>query len=90
MLTWSSTWPTKLSGKKDLINKALLAQDPVEAKSILNALKEDHYEEWKKDLSELATEGLQAKFRQNENLGEYLRSTAPSHLEKPQRTLNGA
>lgn len=70
----------KLSGQKIFINKALLAQDPVEAKSILNALKMDHPEEWKKELSTIATEGLQAKFRQNASLGEYLRSTAPLTL----------
>lgn len=70
----------KLSGQKAFINKALLAQNPVEAKSILNALKADHPDEWKKDLSAIATEGLQAKFRQNASLGEYLRSTAPLTL----------
>lgn len=70
----------KLSGQKHLIQKALQAQDPVEAKSILNTLRSDHYEEWKKDLHTLALEGLQAKFRQNPALGEYLRNTAPLTL----------
>lgn len=67
----------KLSGQKHLINRALLARDPVEAKAILNMLRTDHYEEWKKDLSTIATEGLQAKFRQNRFLGDYLCATAP-------------
>lgn len=70
----------KLSGRKDLINKALLAQDPVEAKAILNILREDHYDEWKKDLSTITTEGLHAKFKQNKEIGDYLRSTAPLTL----------
>lgn len=43
----------KLSGQKPLIQKALSAQVPVEAKSIINALHSD-YSEWKKDLSNLA------------------------------------
>lgn len=70
----------KLSGKKPLIQKALQAQDPIEAKSILNALRSDHYEEWKKELSTVALEGLQAKFRQNPALGQYLRNTTPLTL----------
>lgn len=70
----------KLSGQRSFINKALLPQDPVEAKAILNALKMDHPEEWKKDLSAVATEGLHAKFRQNEALENYLCGTAPLTL----------
>lgn len=70
----------KLSGQKHLIQKALLAQDPVEAKTILNALRSDHQEEWKKEVSTIALEGLQAKFRQHPALGEYLISTAPLTL----------
>lgn len=70
----------KLSGQKHLIQKALLAQDPVEAKSILHALRSDHQEEWKQEVSSIAEEGLQAKFRQHPALGEYLRSTAPLTL----------
>lgn len=68
----------KLSGQKTLIQKALLAQDPVEA--ILNALRSDHQEEWKQEVSTIALEGLQAKFRQHPALGQYLVSTAPLTL----------
>lgn len=70
----------KLSGQKPIINKARLAQDPVEAKSILHSLKSDHREQWNKELSDLATEGLHAKFRQNASLGNYLCNTAPLTL----------
>lgn len=70
----------KLSGQKLLIQKALRAQDPVEAKSILNALRSDHPEEWKKEVPTLVLEGLQAKFRQNPALAEYLRNTTPLTL----------
>lgn len=70
----------KLSGQKPLIQKALHAQDPVEAKSILNTLRSDHYDEWKKELPTIALEGLQAKFRQNPTLAEYLRNTTPLTL----------
>lgn len=69
-----------MSGQKNLVDRALLAEDPVEAKAILNILKEDHREDWKKEVSTIATEGLQAKFQQNHSLGEYLRSTAPLTL----------
>lgn len=65
----------KLSGNKILINRALLAVDPVEAKVILNTLRSDHQEEWKKGISDLAMEGLQAKFRQNKPLADFLCST---------------
>lgn len=75
----------RLSGQKSFINRALLAHDPVEAKSILHALKTDHPEEWKKDISAIATEGLQAKFRQNSALEDYLCNTAPLTLGEASR-----
>lgn len=75
----------KLSGQQMLINKALLAQDPVEAKAVLNILKNDHCEEWEKEVSAIATEGLHAKFSQNAALGEYLRNTAPLTLGEASR-----
>lgn len=70
----------KLAGQRKLIQRALAALDPVEAKFILNTLRNDHPEEWNKDLSALVTEGLHAKFRQNPTLCEYLCSTAPLTL----------
>lgn len=70
----------KLSGQKSIIQKALRAQDPVEAKSILISLRSDHQEEWNQEVSTIALEGLQAKFRQNQALGNYLRSTSPLTL----------
>lgn len=72
----------KLSGQKNLIQKALHAQDPVEAKSILNTWHSDHQEEWKQEVSKIALEGLRAKFRQNPVLRDYLISTAPLTLGK--------
>lgn len=75
----------KLSGNKTLINKALLTTDPVEAKVILNTLRADHPEEWKKDLSNLALEGLQAKFRQNRSLADFLCSTATRTIGEASR-----
>lgn len=76
----------KLSGQKPLIQKALRAYDPVEAKSILNTLRSDHYDKWKKDLPTLALKGLQAKFRQNPALAEYLLTTA--HLTLGEASTN--
>lgn len=65
----------ELSGKEDMIYRAKRAQDPVIAKHILNALKEDKPQEWARSLEETALEGLRAKFGQNRHLLEYLLST---------------
>lgn len=65
----------ELSGKDMWIDKASKARDPVQAKFILNQLKNDHVEEWDQRVEEIATEGLRAKFQQNKSLREFLCST---------------
>lgn len=65
----------ELSGKDNLIQKALKVQDPVQAKRILNELHKDHQEEWYNNIQAIVMEGLRAKFEQNISLKEYLCST---------------
>lgn len=48
-----------------LIEKALHATNPVEAKSILNSLRKDEDQEWLQSRAAIALEGLRAKFTQN-------------------------
>lgn len=64
-----------MSGREDLIQRALKVQDPVQAKHILNELHNDHHEEWYDSIQTTAMEGLRAKFMQNLQLKEYLCST---------------
>lgn len=65
----------ELSGKEDMIYRAKKAHDPVIAKHILNALKDDQPQVWAQSLEKTALEGLRAKFGQNSHLQEYLIST---------------
>lgn len=65
----------ELSHQQYYIKKALALRDPVEAKSILNALRKDNQEEWQAKRREIALQGIRAKFTQNESLSLYLRQT---------------
>lgn len=74
-----------LSGKKSTIQKALRSKNPVEAKAILNSLKEDHTEEWNDKISEWAEEGIRAKFQQNPTLADALCNTGTIQLGEASR-----
>lgn len=65
----------ELSGDQDLIEKAKNASEPVQAKHILNALKENHQQEWDQRVEKVALEGLRAKVRQNRHIRDYLCDT---------------
>lgn len=65
----------KTSNQDTLITKALASKDPVEAKSILNTLRNDHREEWERDRQEIITTALKAKFKQNKVLMDFLCNT---------------
>lgn len=69
-----------LSDNQTLIDKALNAQDPVQAKHILKSLKNDHADEWNEQVSNVALEGLRAKFSQNNILKKKLCDTYPLTL----------
>lgn len=68
-----------LSEDNDLIQRALEASDPLEAKSILNSLKHDHVEQWEDRVENILLAGLRQKFKQNDSLLKYLKNT--QHLE---------
>lgn len=65
----------EMSQQQYYIDKALNLHDPVEAKSILNALRTDHEEEWQRNRREIALLGIRAKFTQNKYLSSYLCKT---------------
>lgn len=65
----------QLSGKQELIDKASGARDPVQAKYVLNQLKNDHLPEWDNTVEEIAVEGLKAKFQENKEMRDFLCST---------------
>lgn len=75
----------KLSGDENIIQKALNANQPIEAKVILNSLQEDHKQEWQQMVPELALEGLRAKFMNNRQLANYLCDTKPLLLGEASR-----
>lgn len=70
----------ELSQQQPLIEKALQATDPVEAKSILNSLRNDHEQEWQRDRFDTAKMGIKAKFSQNKLLSTYLLKTGGLQL----------
>lgn len=65
----------QISQQDHLVEKALHATDPIEAKSILNALRKENVQEWQEGRADIAIKGLRAKFTQNQQLLNYLRST---------------
>lgn len=70
----------QVSRQEFYIRKALRAKTPVEAKSVLNALKQDHIQEWDGQVQTIAEEGVRAKFQQNEKLQKYLIDTGNLQL----------
>lgn len=66
-----------LAKNKSMIRKARSARDPLQAKHVLNTLKEDHQEEWAKMVEDITLEGLREKFSQNSVLKDYLCHTHP-------------
>lgn len=65
----------QLSGQKKLIDRALYAYDPVEAKAVLNSLKKDQPQKWEENIPDIAVKGLKAKFSQNPHMRDFLCST---------------
>lgn len=70
----------EISLDDSLMERAAHATDPVEAKSILNALRNKHVQEWEAERENISIEGLRAKFVQNDHLYEYLRDTQDQQL----------
>lgn len=65
----------ELSQNEDLIQWALQARDPLEAKSILNLLRKDLSQDWERVREEVATIGIREKFGQQPYLADLLRDT---------------
>lgn len=70
----------KFTGQDVTARKALDAQDPAEAKAILNSLKNTQPEAWNEQRSRILEEGLREKFKQNQFLLECLLSTRGLHI----------
>lgn len=65
----------QLTHKDDIIEGALQAKDPVEAKSVLNSLRKNYTKDWEKIRAQVSLTGLREKFRQNAHLADLLRDT---------------
>lgn len=74
-----------ISDKKDMVDKALNADNPADAKAILNSLKKDHVEEWQEKRAEIALLGLRQKFKQNKKLKDFLCGTDGLRLAEASR-----
>lgn len=75
----------QLSGDENIIHNARNAKQPIEAKIILNSLREDHTNEWNQMVPDIALEGLRAKFKSNDDLANYLCDTEPLILGEASR-----
>lgn len=65
----------QISSQPSLVQRASQATDPVQAKFILSALREDNVQRWDEIVESVVLEGLEAKFRQNNHMREFLTST---------------
>lgn len=65
----------QISSQPSLVQKASHATDPVQAKYILSALREDNSQRWDETVESVVMEGLEAKFRQNNHMRNFLCST---------------
>lgn len=75
------------SQQHDLAERALQTKDPVQAKFILNSLRNDHDQDWQRVREEITMVGLRAKFTQNPHLADYLKSTSAYQLGEASKNL---
>lgn len=73
--------------QQPLIQKSLHINNPAEAKSILNSLKNDHPLEWANNRATWATEAVRAKFTQNPELTTILLDTKLKCLGEASRDV---
>lgn len=76
-LAWSKA---KISGKQDLITKALKLTNPVACKAILRELRQDNPEKWNEEVESVVLSGLRAKCTQNPTIATFLKDTHPKRL----------
>lgn len=70
----------RLSGNTEMLERALSCSNPSDCRGILNALREDHRDEWENCRAPVLMKALRNKFTQNAALGNYLKETFPRHL----------
>lgn len=70
----------RLANDPDTLDRALSCSNPSDCRGILNALREDHVEEWENCRAPVLMKALRNKFQQNKHLGDYLKRTFPRHL----------
>lgn len=71
----------RFANDQHLMDRALASQDPAEAKRILNLLRDaPGQEEWEEERHDILLSGLQAKFRQSDDLKGYLLSSEERQL----------
>lgn len=75
----------QLSGQQTLVQRALRADNPADAKSILNTLKDDHTEEYAEVRAQWAVDAIRAKFIQNPKLADALYKTKDLQLGEASR-----
>lgn len=63
-----------------LVDRALQCSDPMDAKAMLNSLRNNRLHDWELIRDNIALDGLKAKFMQNKNLHKYLADTADLRL----------
>lgn len=66
----------RFANDQHLMDRALVSPDPAEAKRILNFLRDAPGQpEWEEERHDILLAGLLAKFKQNDDLKEYLSSS---------------
>lgn len=76
-LAWQKA---SLSEDESLAPSVLHMKDPSEHKKVLNALREDHPDKWAEKVENILRTALRAKFKQNQNLREFLCDTHPKRI----------
>lgn len=69
-----------MAGNQQLAQKAMECTDPADHKVILNTLKRDNQEQWKKKAEEIIPKALRAKFTQDLRLATFLVETYPRKI----------
>lgn len=75
----------QMAGDETLIKSALLQKDPADHKVILNTLRDDRPQTWRKNAEEYILQATRAKFQQNQDLADFLIETHPLEIGEASR-----
>lgn len=75
----------QLARDESLIQAALQKQDPADHKVILNTLRDDQPHTWREKAEEYILQATRAKFKQNEDLADFLIETHPLEIGEASR-----